>query len=71
MATYKVELVLTVNEGHPRKWLADAIYENLQEGEDIEDISIVEMQVVDSDEDVQRLKDEKNGLYPDKWDIAN
>ena len=51
MATYKVELVLTVNEGHPRKWLADAIYENLQEGEDIEDISIVEMQVVDSNED--------------------
>lgn len=49
MATYKVELVLTVNEGHPRKWLADAICANLQEGEDIEDISIVEMQVVDSE----------------------
>jgi hypothetical protein len=48
MATYKVELVLTVNEGHPRKWLADAIYANLQEGEDIEDISFEEMQVVDS-----------------------
>lgn len=23
------------------------------------------------DDDVQQLKDEKNGLYPDKWDIAN
>lgn len=49
MATYKVELVLRLNEGHPRKWLADAIYENLQEGEDIEDIYFEEMQVVDSD----------------------
>lgn len=47
MATYKIELVLTVNEGHPRKWLADAIYANLNEGEDIEDISFEEMQVVD------------------------
>lgn len=49
MATYKIELVLTVNEGHPRKWLSDAIYANLNEGEDIEDISFEEMQVVDGD----------------------
>jgi len=51
MAAYKVELVLTVNEGHPRKWLADAIWPNLQEGEDIEDIHFEEMQVVDSETD--------------------
>jgi hypothetical protein len=48
MATYKVELVLEVNEGHPRKWLLDAINECLQPGEDILDYSIEEMQVVDS-----------------------
>jgi hypothetical protein len=23
------------------------------------------------DDDIQRLKDERNGLYPDAWDIAN
>jgi hypothetical protein len=27
--------------------------------------------LVGDDDDIQRLKDEKNGLYPDAWDIAN
>lgn len=52
MTTYKVELTLSLNEGHPRKWLADAIWENLQEGEDITAISITEVEdSVDSDEE--------------------
>lgn len=40
MAQYKVTMVLEVVDGHPRKWLADAIWENLNEGEDILELEI-------------------------------
>ena len=44
MKTYKVELTLVLADDaqHPRKWVADAINENIEfdKGEDIADIEI-------------------------------
>ena len=44
MAVYKVTMVIEVNEGHPRKWVADAISENLNDGEDILEIDFEELE---------------------------
>jgi len=45
MSKYKVTLVLELNEGHPRKWLGEAIWENLNDGEDILEIDYEELDV--------------------------
>jgi hypothetical protein len=45
MSKYKVTLVLELNEGHPRKWLSEAIWENLNDGEDILEIDYEELDV--------------------------
>ena len=39
---YKVTIILEVNEGHPRKWIPEAIYENLQYGEELIEITYEE-----------------------------
>lgn len=48
MKTYKItlEIVLTDDASHPRKWVADAIAENLlfNEGEDLTEINIEEVE---------------------------
>ena len=44
MAIYKVTMILAVDEGHPRKWVADAISENLNDGEDILDIELEQVE---------------------------
>ena len=48
MKTYKItlELVLTDEASHPRKWIADAITENLEfdNGEDLTEINIEEVE---------------------------
>lgn len=35
MSFYKVTMVLEVTEGHPRKWVADAIWDNLSGQEEM------------------------------------
>ena len=42
--TYKVEMIIEVNEGHPRKWLPESIAEQLNDGENILEWSIEEIQ---------------------------
>ena len=44
MAIFKVTMVIEVNEGHPRKWVADAISECLDLDEDILDIDFEELE---------------------------
>ena len=44
MAVYKVTMVIEVNEGHPRKWVADAISECLDLDEDILEIDFEELE---------------------------
>ena len=48
MKLYKITMFLELNEdaGHPRKWVPEAIWDNLQDGEDIVEIQFDE--VVDS-----------------------
>ena len=43
MAFYKITMILEVAEGHPRKWVGDAIECNLNEGEDIIEIDCEEL----------------------------
>lgn len=45
MKTYRVsfDLILEDNAYHPRKWIAEAIWENLNEYEDIDNIEIQEV----------------------------
>ena len=43
MAFYKVTMILEVVEGHPRNWVAEAIWDNLNEGEDIQEIAYEEL----------------------------
>ena len=44
MAIYKVTMIITTDEGHPRKWVADAISENMNDGEDILEIDFEELE---------------------------
>ena len=46
---FKVAMVLVLDDDaqHPRKWVADAINENLEAGEDIFDIEIEEFATVE------------------------
>lgn len=34
--TWRVTFDITLNSGHPRKWVPDAIYPSLEPGEDID-----------------------------------
>ena len=43
MSKYKIEMIIEV-EGHPRKWLAESIAEQLHQGEDILEYSIKEIE---------------------------
>ncbi len=43
MSKYKVEMIVEVNEGHPRKWIPDAVSAGLEDGEDILEWSIEEI----------------------------
>jgi hypothetical protein len=44
MKTYKVTFTV-VCDGHPRKWVTDAIWENLNVGEDVLDYEFEEVTV--------------------------
>ena len=44
MKTYKVSFTV-VCDGHPRKWVNDAIWENLNVGEDVLDYEFEEVTV--------------------------
>ena len=49
MQRYKITMVLELDDdcNHPRKWLAETIYDALQEGEDLVEIEFEE--VVDTE----------------------
>ena len=44
MRKFKVEMVIEVNAGHPRKWLPESIAEQLNDGEDILEWNIEEIE---------------------------
>ena len=44
MSKYRVEMIIEVNEGHPRKWIPESIAEQLNEGEDILEWDIKEIE---------------------------
>jgi len=44
MSKYKVEMIVEVTDGHPRKWLPESIAEQLNEGEDILEWDITEIE---------------------------
>jgi hypothetical protein len=46
MTKYKVEMILELTDyaGHPRKWLAESIAEQLNDGEDILEWNIEEIE---------------------------
>lgn len=50
MTFYKVTMVIGVNEGHPRNWVPEAIWENLKGDEDLHEIDYEEL--VDYDPEV-------------------
>ena len=59
MSKYKVEMIIEVNEGHPRKWLPEWIAEQLHEGEDILEYSIREIE--------NEFNIRVNGIWRDKY----
>ena len=44
MRKYKVEMIIEVNEGHPRIWIPESIAEQLNEGEAILEWDIKEVE---------------------------
>ena len=44
MPKYKIEMIVDINEGHPRKWIPETIAEQLNEGEDILEWDIKEIE---------------------------
>ena len=44
MTTYKIEMIVEVNEGHPRKWIPETVAMGLEDGEDILEWSIEEVE---------------------------
>ena len=44
MSKYKVEMIVEVNEGHPRKWIPEAVAMGLEDGENILEWSIEEVE---------------------------
>jgi len=43
MSKYKVEMIVEIKEGHPRKWIPEAVAMSLEDGEDILEWSIEEV----------------------------
>jgi hypothetical protein len=33
--TYRVSFDIVIENGHPRKWIPDAVYQGLEDGEDV------------------------------------
>lgn len=44
MSKYKVEMIVEVNEGHPRKWIPETIEMGLEDGEEILEWDITEIE---------------------------
>ena len=44
MSKYKVEMIVEIKEGHPRKWIPETIEMGLEDGEDILEWSIEEVE---------------------------
>ena len=44
MPKYKIEMIIEVIDGHPRKWLPESIAEQLNDGEDILEWNIEEIE---------------------------
>ena len=44
MSKYKVEMIVEVNEGHPRKWIPETVAMSLEDGENILEWSIEEVE---------------------------
>ena len=44
MSKYKVEMIVEVKEGHPRKWLPETVAGQLSDGEDILEWDIKEVE---------------------------
>lgn len=49
MPKYKVEMIVEVKEGHPRKWIPETIAEQLSDGEDILELDIKELKIGNDD----------------------
>lgn len=47
--TYRVSFEITVNSGHPRKWIPDAVFQGLEEGEDCDNWNFEEVETKDAD----------------------
>lgn len=43
MTQYRVTFDITLNSGHPRKWVPDAVSQGLEPGEDVTDWQFVEL----------------------------
>lgn len=43
MARYRVTFDITLNSGHPRKWIPDTVSQGLETGEDVTDWDFVEL----------------------------
>jgi hypothetical protein len=44
MTKYKVEMIIEVIDGHPRKWIAETVEMALEDGEDILEWSVEEIE---------------------------
>jgi hypothetical protein len=55
-------------ENEDEAWNTAVVALSMDPGPTPDEFVIVED---DDEEEIQRLKDEKNGVYPDKWDDAN
>ena len=48
--TYRVSFEITLNSGHPRKWIPDAVFQGLEEGEDIDNWNFEEVEKDESND---------------------
>ena len=44
MSKYKVEMIVEIKEGHPRKWIPETIEMGLEDGEEILEWDITEIE---------------------------
>tara|TARA_R110002020_G_scaffold333144_1_gene548543 strand:+ start:158 stop:304 length:147 start_codon:yes stop_codon:yes gene_type:complete len=44
MPKYKIEMIVEIIEGHPRKWIAETVEMALEDGEDILEWSVEEIE---------------------------
>jgi hypothetical protein len=73
MKTVEVKLFIRMDDDAKMpNWILDSVRDGLYENESLLDYEINEASLDDEDdEEVQFLKDQKNGLYPGLDDIAN